>query len=42
MRLEDTLKGFKGILEGQYDDLPEEAFRYVGVIDQAVEKARKL
>ncbi|MGE0120459.1 MAG: F0F1 ATP synthase subunit beta [Dongiaceae bacterium] len=40
--LEDTIKGFKGICEGQYDDLPESAFYMVGTIDEAVEKARKL
>jgi F-type H+-transporting ATPase subunit beta len=40
--LEDTIKGFKGICEGQYDDLPESAFYMVGPIEEAVEKARKL
>jgi F-type H+/Na+-transporting ATPase subunit beta len=40
--LEDTIKGFKGICEGQYDDLPESAFYMVGTIEEAVEKARKL
>ena len=40
--LKDTIKGFKGILEGKYDDLPEEAFRLVGTIDDAVEKAKKM
>jgi F-type H+-transporting ATPase subunit beta len=40
--LEDTIKGFKGICEGQYDDLPETAFYMVGTIEEAVEKARKM
>src|SRR5262247_705935 len=40
--LEDTIKGFKGICEGKYDDLPESAFYMVGTIEEAVEKARKL
>jgi len=40
--LEDTIKGFKGIVAGEYDHLPEAAFYMVGTIDQAVEKARKM
>ncbi len=40
--LEDTIKGFKGILEGEYDHLPENAFYMVGTIDEAIEKAEKL
>lgn len=40
--LEDTIKGFKGICAGDYDDLPEAAFYMVGTIDAAVEKARKM
>ncbi len=40
--LDDTIKGFKGILEGQYDDLPESAFYLVGGIDEAIEKAQKM
>jgi F-type H+-transporting ATPase subunit beta len=40
--LEETIRGFKGIVEGDYDHLPEQAFYMVGNIDQAVEKARKL
>jgi F-type H+-transporting ATPase subunit beta len=42
VKIEDTVKGFKGILEGKYDSLPEAAFYMVGTIDQAVEKAKKL
>ncbi len=40
--LEDTIKSFKGLLEGKYDDLPEAAFYMVGGIDEAIEKAEKL
>ncbi len=40
--LDETIKGFKGILEGKYDDLPEQAFLMVGTIDQAIEKAKLL
>ena len=42
VKIEDTVKGFKGILEGKYDHLPEAAFYMVGTIEQAVEKAQKL
>ena len=42
VRIEDTVKGFKGIVEGKYDNLPEAAFYMVGTIEQAVEKAKKL
>ncbi len=37
--LKDTIKGFKGLIEGEYDDLPEQAFYMVGSIQDAVEKA---
>ncbi|MDQ6868080.1 MAG: F0F1 ATP synthase subunit beta [Pseudomonadota bacterium] len=40
--LADTIKGFKGLIEGNYDHLPEAAFYMVGSIDEAVEKAQKL
>ncbi len=40
--LEDTIKGFEGLVEGKYDHLPEAAFYMVGNIDEAVEKAQKL
>ncbi len=40
--VEDTIKGFKGIVEGEYDHLPEAAFYMVGNIDEAVEKAKKM
>jgi len=42
VKLADTIRGFKGIVEGKYDDLPEQAFYMVGTIEQAVEKAKKL
>jgi F-type H+-transporting ATPase subunit beta len=40
--LEDTIKSFKGLVEGEYDHLPEAAFYMVGTIEEAVEKAQKL
>jgi len=40
--LKDTIKGFKGIVEGEYDHLPEQAFYMVGNIEEAVEKAKTL
>jgi F-type H+-transporting ATPase subunit beta len=40
--LKDTLRGFVGILAGDYDDLPEQAFYMVGSIDEAVEKAKSM
>ena len=40
--IEDTIKGFKMILDGECDDLPEQAFLNVGTIEEAFEKARKL
>ncbi|MEP3524257.1 MAG: F0F1 ATP synthase subunit beta [Hyphomicrobiales bacterium] len=40
--LEDTIKGFKGLVNGDYDHLPEAAFYLVGDIDEAMEKAQKL
>lgn len=40
--LEDTIKGFKGLVEGKYDHLPEAAFYMVGSIDEAIEKAQRL
>ena len=40
--LEDTIKGFKGIVDGEYDHLPEAAFYMVGTIDEAIEKAKKM
>jgi F-type H+-transporting ATPase subunit beta len=40
--LADTVKSFKGLIEGQYDHLPEAAFYMVGTIEEAIEKAAKL
>ena len=42
VKLEDSIKGFKEIIEGKHDDLPEQAFWMVGTIDEAVEKAEKM
>ena len=40
--LDQTIAGFKGLLTGQYDDLPEQAFYMVGPIEEAVEKAEAM
>ncbi len=40
--IKETVRGFKEILEGRHDDLPEEAFRFVGTIDEAVERGKKI
>jgi F-type H+-transporting ATPase subunit beta len=40
--LKETIRGFKGLLAGDYDHLPEQAFYMVGTIDEAIEKATKL
>ncbi|MEE9287626.1 MAG: F0F1 ATP synthase subunit beta [Gammaproteobacteria bacterium] len=40
--LKETIKGFKSIVEGEYDELPEQAFYMLGTIDEAVEKAKTL
>ncbi|AEV94959.1 F0F1 ATP synthase subunit beta [Pediococcus claussenii] len=40
--VDKTIEGFKGILDGKYDDVPEEAFRLVGPIEDVLEKAKKL
>jgi F-type H+-transporting ATPase subunit beta len=42
VQMKDTVKSFKGIIEGQYDDLPEQAFYMVGTIEEAVEKAKAM
>ena len=42
VKLEDTIRGFKGIIDGKYDDLPEPAFMYVGTIEEVVEKAKSM
>ena len=40
--IEDTIKGFKGLVDGAYDHLPEAAFYMVGTIEEAIEKAQRL
>jgi len=40
--LDETILGFKGIIQGEYDHLPETAFYMVGTIEEAVEKAQKM
>jgi F-type H+-transporting ATPase subunit beta len=42
VKLEDTIKGFKDIVDGKYDHLPEAAFYMVGTIEEALAKAEKL
>ena len=42
VKIEDSIRGFKGIINGEYDDLPEAAFMYVGTIEEAVEKAKSM
>jgi F-type H+-transporting ATPase subunit beta len=42
VKIEDTIRGFKGICDGEYDHLPEQAFLMVGTIEEAVEKAKKM
>jgi F-type H+-transporting ATPase subunit beta len=40
--LEETIKGFQGLVNGDYDHLPEQAFYMVGTIDEAIAKAERL
>ena len=42
VKLEETIRSFKGLIKGDYDDLPEQAFYMVGTIEEAIEKAKKL
>jgi F-type H+-transporting ATPase subunit beta len=42
VKLQDTVRGFKELVDGKYDDIPEQAFYMVGTIDEALEKAEKL
>src|SRR4051794_32429090 len=42
VNLEDTIKGFKGIVAGEYDEMPEASFYMVGTIEEAVQKARRM
>jgi F-type H+-transporting ATPase subunit beta len=40
--IKETVRGFRKILDGKHDDLPESAFLFAGTIDEVVEKAKKL
>ena len=40
VKVEDTVRGFKGLVDGDYDDVPEQAFYMVGTIEEALEKAK--
>ena len=42
VKIEDTIRSFKGICNGDYDDLPEQAFRFVGSIEEAISKAKAM
>ncbi len=42
MPIEDTVRSFKAVVNGEYDHLPESAFYMVGSIDEAIEKANRL
>ena len=42
IKLEDTIKGFKEIIDGKHDELPEQSFVNVGTIEMAVEKGKKI
>ncbi len=42
VRLEDTIKSFKEIVDGKHDDLPQQAFNMVGTIEEAIEKGKTL
>jgi F-type H+-transporting ATPase subunit beta len=42
VKLEDTIRSFREVVDGRHDDLPEQAFYMVGSIEEAVEKAKTL
>jgi len=42
VRLEETVRSFKEIVDGKHDELPEQAFYMVGTIEEAIEKGKKL
>jgi F-type H+-transporting ATPase subunit beta len=42
VKIEDTVEGFKEIVEGSYDEIPEQAFYMVGTIEEALKKAEKI
>jgi F-type H+-transporting ATPase subunit beta len=42
VKVEETIKGFSEIVEGKHDEVPEQAFLYVGTIEEALEKAEQM
>ena len=42
VKIEDTIRGFREIVDGKHDDVPEQAFLYVGTIEEALEKAEQI
>ena len=42
VKLEDTIKGFRELVDGKHDDLPEQAFYMVGTIDEAIKRAETI
>jgi F-type H+-transporting ATPase subunit beta len=42
VKLEDTVRGFRELVDGKHDDLPEQAFFMVGTIEEAIEKAKAI
>ena len=42
VKLEDTVRGFRELVDGKHDDLPEQAFYMVGTIEEAIEKAKSI
>jgi F-type H+-transporting ATPase subunit beta len=42
VKIADTIKGFKEIVDGKHDDIPEQAFYMVGTIEEVLEKAKKM
>ena len=42
VKIEDTIRGFREVVDGKHDDVPEQAFMYVGTIDEVLEKAEKI
>jgi len=42
VKLEDTIRGFREIVDGKHDDLPEQAFYMVGTIEEVIEKAKTI
>jgi F-type H+-transporting ATPase subunit beta len=42
VELKDTIRGFKEVVDGKHDDIPEQAFYMVGTIEQVIEKAKKM